>query len=183
MKLVVRFIFPQFCKYDTSRYRYLEVFLESSFDLEIKRVESMSVIATVSLLHVIVVSRIVSDVFASYAPKVDFPNPGHTLLPIFRSFRPMGMVGEACLPSNAYYPRTPDYTLCLLVWTFWFVIRLWIYEWITALVPWPQLLVCLPFFCQCAGKAVFRDCGRPGQLYLYWWASARWNLQQDLCDK
>ena len=22
----------------------------------------------------------------------------------------MGMVGEACLPSNAYYPRTPDYT-------------------------------------------------------------------------
>ena len=26
-------------------------------------------------------------------------------------FRPMGMVGEACLPSNAYYPRTPDFTL------------------------------------------------------------------------
>ena len=23
----------------------------------------------------------------------------------------MGMVGEACLPSNANYPRTPDYTL------------------------------------------------------------------------
>ena len=23
----------------------------------------------------------------------------------------MDMVGEACLPSNAYYPRTPDYTL------------------------------------------------------------------------
>ena len=23
----------------------------------------------------------------------------------------MGMVGEACLLSNAYYPRTPDYTL------------------------------------------------------------------------
>ena len=23
----------------------------------------------------------------------------------------MGMAGEACLPSNAYYPRTPDYTL------------------------------------------------------------------------
>ena len=21
------------------------------------------------------------------------------------------MVGDACLPSNAYYPRTPDYTL------------------------------------------------------------------------
>ena len=21
------------------------------------------------------------------------------------------MVGEACLPSNAYYPRTPDYTV------------------------------------------------------------------------
>ena len=38
-------------------------------------------------------------------------NPGHTLLPTFPSFRSMGMVGEACLPSNAYYPRTPDYTL------------------------------------------------------------------------
>ena len=24
---------------------------------------------------------------------------------------PMGMVGEACLPSNAYYLRTPDYTI------------------------------------------------------------------------
>ena len=23
----------------------------------------------------------------------------------------MGMVGKACLPSNAYCPRTPDYTL------------------------------------------------------------------------
>ena len=30
------------------------------------------------------------------------------LLPIFPSFRPMGMVGE---PRNAYYPRMPDYTL------------------------------------------------------------------------
>ena len=25
----------------------------------------------------------------------------------------MGMVGEACLPSNAYYPRMPDYTFIL----------------------------------------------------------------------
>ena len=33
------------------------------------------------------------------------------LLPIFPSVRHMGMVGEACLPSNTYYPRTPDYTL------------------------------------------------------------------------
>ena len=39
---------------------------------------------------------------------------------------------ESCLPSNAYYPRTPDYTLYsgvgLLFWTFWFVIRLRMYE-------------------------------------------------------
>ena len=65
------------------------------------------------------VSRIVSNVFASDAPYVDFPNPGHRLLPIFPSFRPMGMVGEACLPSNAYYPRTPDYTLCSGVHVCW----------------------------------------------------------------
>ena len=50
------------------------------------------------------------ELFLMFLP-VDFPNPGHTLLPIFPSFRPMGMVGEACLPSNAYYPRTLDYTL------------------------------------------------------------------------
>ena len=30
-----------------------------------------------------------------------------------------GMVGEACLPSNAYYPRTPDYTLCSGVHVCW----------------------------------------------------------------
>ena len=67
----------------------------------------------------VAVSRIVSDVFANDAPYVDFPNTGHTLLPIFHSFRPMGMVGEACLPSNAYYPRTPDYTLCSRVHVCW----------------------------------------------------------------
>ena len=42
---------------------------------------------------------------------MDFQNPERTLLPTFSSFRPVGMVGEACLPSNAYYPRTPDYNL------------------------------------------------------------------------
>ena len=57
----------------------------------------------------VAVSGIVSD--ANDEPKVDFQNPGHTLLPTFPSFRPVGMVGEACLPSNANYPRTPDYTL------------------------------------------------------------------------
>ena len=31
----------------------------------------------------------------------------------------VGMVGEACLPSNAYYPRTPDYTLCSGVHVCW----------------------------------------------------------------
>ena len=29
------------------------------------------------------------------------------------------MVGEACLPSNAYYPRMPDYTLCSGVHVCW----------------------------------------------------------------
>ena len=29
------------------------------------------------------------------------------------------MVGKACLPSNAYYPRTPDYTLCSGVHVCW----------------------------------------------------------------
>ena len=53
-----------------------------------------------------------SELFQMFLPvtRHDFQNSGHTLLPIFPSFRPMGTVGEACLPSNAYYPRTPDYT-------------------------------------------------------------------------
>ena len=29
------------------------------------------------------------------------------------------MVGETCLPSNAYYPRTPDYTLYSEVHVCW----------------------------------------------------------------
>ena len=32
----------------------------------------------------------------------------------------MGIVGEACLPSNAYYPRTPNYTLYSGVHVCWF---------------------------------------------------------------
>ena len=58
----------------------------------------------------------------------------------------MSMVGEACLPSNAYYPRTPFelhpsfFGPCLLVWTFWFVIRLRVYEfWLWLGYPRPQL--------------------------------------------
>ena len=34
---------------------------------------------------------------------MDFQNPERTLLPTFPSFRPVGMVGEACLPSNATF--------------------------------------------------------------------------------
>ena len=67
----------------------------------------------------VAVSRIVSDVFANDAPYVNFPNTGHSLLPTLPSFRPMGMVGEAFLPSNAYYPRTPDYTLYSEVHVCW----------------------------------------------------------------
>ena len=65
------------------------------------------------------VFRIVSDIFANDELLVDFRNPGHTLLPTFPSFRPVGMVGEACLPSNAYYPRTPDYILYSRVLVYW----------------------------------------------------------------
>ena len=51
------------------------------------------------------------ELFLMSLPVTRHQNPGHTLLPIFPSFRPMGMVGEACLPSNTYYPQMPDYTL------------------------------------------------------------------------
>ena len=67
----------------------------------------------------VAVSRIVSDVFANDKPYVDFQNPGHTLLPTFPSFRPMGIGGKACLPSDAYNPRTPDYTFYYGVHVCW----------------------------------------------------------------
>ena len=35
----------------------------------------------------------------------------------------MGMVGEACLPNTAYYPRTPDYTLYSGVHVCWSEVR------------------------------------------------------------
>ena len=47
------------------------------------------------------------------------PNPGYTLLLIIPSFRPVDMMGKACLPSNAYYPRTPDYSLYSWVHVCW----------------------------------------------------------------
>ena len=50
---------------------------------------------------------------------MNFQNPGHTLLPTFPSFRPMGMMGKASLLSNAYYLRTPDYTLYSVVHLCW----------------------------------------------------------------
>ena len=53
-------------------------------------------------------SRIASDIFANDEPYVDFQNPVLMLLPAFSLFRPIDMVGEACSPSNAYYPRTHD---------------------------------------------------------------------------
>ena len=40
--------------------------------------------------------------------------------PTFPSFRPVGMVGETRLPSNAYCPRTPDYPFILGVHVCWF---------------------------------------------------------------
>ena len=69
----------------------------------------------------VVVSRIVSDVFTNDKPLIDFQNPGRTLLPTFLSLRPVVMVGAACLQSNAYYPRTPNYTLYSGVHVCWSV--------------------------------------------------------------
>ena len=58
----------------------------------------------------VAVSRIVSDVLASDA--ISRLQKSRTYASTDISFvQAMGMVGEACLPSNAYYPRTPDYTL------------------------------------------------------------------------
>ena len=68
----------------------------------------------------VAVSGVVSGVFAGGAPWVGFPGPGRALLPVFPSFGPVGVVGEACLPGGACCPRAPGCTLlfwgpCLLV--------------------------------------------------------------------
>ena len=51
--------------------------------------------------------------FLPMTSHIKFQSSRHTLLHVltFPLFRPMGMVGEACLPSNAYYLRIPDNTL------------------------------------------------------------------------
>ena len=48
---------------------------------------------------------LISDVFAAANAKTDFINPRHQF-PYFPKFlfRLIGKVGEACLPSNAYFP-------------------------------------------------------------------------------
>ena len=57
-------------------------------------------------------------------------------------FKAIGIVGEACLPSNAYFPWTPDYTpfilsTCLSVWAFLCEFGFMIF-WNTIVVCWPQ---------------------------------------------
>ena len=73
--------------------------------LENLKVQSLHSVNNIKSFDFSSVSRIVSDVFANDVPQVDFSNPVHTLLTIFPSFRPMGMVGEACLPSNAWWAK------------------------------------------------------------------------------
>ena len=57
------------------------------------------------------VSRLISDALASAKPYIDCLNHGQYFPHFFFSkslFRLIGIVGEACLPSNAYFPWTPN---------------------------------------------------------------------------
>ena len=60
----------------------------------------------------VAVSRLISDVFATAKPQTDFLNTRHYYSRSFTKsqFRLIGMVGEACLPSNAYFLYILDYT-------------------------------------------------------------------------
>ena len=75
------YIYTPLCRYWIAPYRRVLVFIVPHVDIELED----------------------NKQFISNIPR--------TLLPIFPSFSPMDMVGKAWLPSNAYYPRTPDYTL------------------------------------------------------------------------
>ena len=72
----------------------------------------------------VTVSRLISEDSATAKPSTDFLNPGHYFSNFPKSlFRLIGMVGEAWIPRNAYFPWTPDYTPfilgpCLSLWTF-----------------------------------------------------------------
>ena len=89
--------------------RYSHFSSKSTYDLDIVLTRTVNIITTNELVKLKNFWTTGPWCFCQWG--VDFRNPGHTLLPTFPSFRPMGMVGEACLPSNAYYSRTPDYTL------------------------------------------------------------------------
>ena len=59
------------------------------------------------------------DLYLMFLPKpsrkrISYPP---TLIPVFllkSLFRLIGMMGEACFPSNAYFPWIPDYTPFIL---------------------------------------------------------------------
>ena len=61
----------------------------------------------------VAVSRIVSGCFCQWRGISRLPKSRTYASTLFPSFRPMGMVGEACLPSNAYYPRIYEFGLWL----------------------------------------------------------------------
>ena len=74
------------------------------------------------------------------------------------------MVGETCLPSNAYYPRTPDYTLYSGVNVCWsehsdssFVYGFMSLDYRLGTKT-ATIFARLPFFC-CLGKVVLLSCG------------------------
>ena len=100
-----------------------------------------------SLSTEILTFTFISDVFAIAKPQTDFLNPGHSF-PYFPKshFRLIGMACEACLPSTAYFPLTPDYTPfilgpCLSVWTFLILALCISTSWFfrnTILIYWPQ---------------------------------------------
>ena len=72
----------------------------------------------------VAVSRLISDVVVTAKPWTDFLTSDINSRIYSKSlFKLMGMMSEACLPSNAYSSGTPDDTSfilgpCLFVWTF-----------------------------------------------------------------
>ena len=60
-------------------------------------------------------TRIISDVFAIMTSHISRLSKSHTyfypVLSLFPWFCIIGMRGKTCLPCNAYFSRTPDFTL------------------------------------------------------------------------
>ena len=94
-----------------------------------------------SVPYNVAASRFVSVVLPQPCHEQTFEIPDSTYSRIFL-FRLIGIVVEICLPTNAYFPRTPDCTLFILGHVFYLIISNFAFVYVDSMVYRNTILVC-----------------------------------------